>query len=279
MNREIENQKHQVSKMTGASCENCGQLSQNMQDRVSEITTSLEKNRLDSKALSKELTKKTAEYDKITVPISVEDFSLIDQLKNVETEKKVLQKELASKNRVLKIRGESAMNFQKRYDLLRYWEIAFSEQGLIKYIIRNILDFFNERACFYLSFLTKNNFSIKFDDSLTETIYNKGNEVFFESLSGGEKKKLSLATTLALNDLLLLSGKEKSNIVFFDEVGESLDEGGIKGLYDLMGNISNDKKVYVITHNNYLLSLLEDECSVLASTKKNNITKVKSHGV
>ena len=39
---------------------------------------------------------------------------------------------------------------QKRYDLLKFWDVAFSEQGLVRYVIRNILSFFNERANYYM---------------------------------------------------------------------------------------------------------------------------------
>ena len=73
----------------------------------------------------------------------------------------------------------------------------------------------------------------------------------------------------------MLSGKERSNLIFFDEVAESLDEGGVKGLFELLQDISKNKKVFVITHNDYLNSLLEDESENLHVTKKSNITTVQ----
>ena len=84
-----------------------------------------------------------------------------------------------------------------------------------------------------------------------------------------------MSIMLGLNDLLLLSGKERSNLIFFDEVADSLDEGGVKGLYELIIDISSTKKVFVITHNDYLTSLLEDESENLHVLKKSNITTVK----
>ena len=50
------------------------------------------------------------------------------------------------------------------------------------------------------------------------------------SLSGGEKRKINLSVLLALRDLLSFTDKNQLDIIFFDEVAENLDEGGIQGL-------------------------------------------------
>ena len=157
---------------------------------------------------------------------------------------------------------------------MKFWEHAFSEAGLIKYVIRNILEYFNERCNSYLSTMTKGNFVIKFDDSLAETLYNNGVQGHFDSLSGGEKKRVSLAVMLGLNDLLLLTGKDRSNIIFFDEVAENLDADGVKGLIELIHQLTKHKKLFLITHNEYLTSLLEEYSETLKVVKRNNITKI-----
>ena len=86
---------------------------------------------------------------------------------------------------------------------------------------------------------------------------------------------MSLAVMLALNDLLLLTGKARSNVIFFDEIADSLDEEGIKGLYELIQQITASKRLFVITHNDYLASLIEDWSDVLLVKKKDHITTVK----
>ena len=91
----------------------------------------------------------------------------------------------------------------------------------------------------------------------------------------GEKKKVSLAVILALNDLLVLSGKERSNIIFFDEIADSLDDEGIKGLYELIQQITASKRLFVITHNDNLNSLIEDWADTLLVRKKKYITTMR----
>jgi len=187
---------------------------------------------------------------------------------------KIISNQIKAEKRLIRKYGELSTEAQKKYDLMKFWEHAFSEAGLIRYVIRNILEYLNERCNSYLSTLSKGNFIIKFDDSLTETIYNDGVTCHYESLSGGEKRRVSLAVMLGLNDLLLLTGKNRSNIVFFDEVADSLDADGVKGLIELIHQISKHKKLFIITHNEYLSSLLEEYSQTLTVTKRNNLTKI-----
>ena len=212
--------------------------------------------------------------DSLWIPVTSSDFETIEKFKEIDTEIKITKNQIRSEKRLAKKYGELSTQAQKEYDLMRFWEHAFSEAGLIRYVIRNILDYLNERCNSYLSTLTKGGFVIKFDDSLTETIYNDGVECHYESLSGGEKKRVSLAVMLGLNDLLLLTGKDRSNIVFFDEVADSLDADGVKGLIELIHQITKHKKLFLITHNEYLSSLLEEYSQTLTVKKRNNLTKI-----
>jgi hypothetical protein len=70
---------------------------------------------------------------------------------------------------------------------MKFWEIAFSEKGLIRYIIRNILDYFNLRSNEYASILTNGQFSLEFNDELSETIRNNNVETKYISLSGATR--------------------------------------------------------------------------------------------
>ena len=215
------------------------------------------------------------ELGKIKLPIQLQDFDLIEKVKSFEAEIEILKGHIKAQKKTCENHIADMSGAQKQYDLMRFRETAFSEQGLVKYVIRNILSFFNERSNYYLGFLTQGNFSIEFDDLLQETILNKKKPAYFNTLSGGEKKKLSLSVMLALNDLLLLTGKERSNVVFFDEIADSLDEEGIKGLYELIQHITLSKRLFIITHNDNLTSLIEDWSDILEVTKTRHISKVK----
>ena len=173
-----------------------------------------------------------------------------------------IKKELLDKN-----------NLDLGYEVMRFWEKAFSEQGIIKFIIRNVLTYLNEKTNHYLSFLTNSKYFLYFDSELSEKIITGGRETHYISLSGGEKRKINLAVMLALRDLLVFTDKDKTNVIFFDEIAENLDDDGVYGLYLLLENIKKEKNVYIITHNKHLKGLLESSKKILV-VKHNGISKI-----
>jgi len=146
---------------------------------------------------------------------------------------------------------------QDKYEMLGFWDKAFSEKGLIKYVIRTVREYLNEKCNYYLAYLTQGSITLTFDDELVENIEVGGNMRYYISLSGGEKRKVNLAVMLALQSILSVSNGTESNVLFFDEVAENLDEHGIKGLTDLLYELRKDKTVFVITHNPHLASYME----------------------
>jgi len=254
------------------TCEHCNKKPRVIWEQLESDKAELENSYKSRDDLRKKLSKLNSEIDNYHIPIKSSDFELIENLKNIETEIKVIKKQIRNQQTISRKHSVEMEEAQKKYDLMRFWEQAFSEQGLIKYIIRNILEFFNTRSNYYLNILSKGVFSIEFDEILTEYISNGLGEVSFDTLSGGEKKKVSLAVMLSLNDLLRLSGKDKSNIIFFDEVADSLDKEGVKGLCELIDELKEDKKVFIISHNEYLTSIIEDEATELVVKKKQGTT-------
>tara|TARA_R110002020_G_scaffold379488_3_gene590727 strand:- start:2041 stop:3624 length:1584 start_codon:yes stop_codon:yes gene_type:complete len=211
--------------------------------------------------------------EEISIPISSKEFCKILEYKDLcrdEKNYKELKSELSSK---ISVARKIKHSQKKSYDVMRFWEKAFSEQGLVKYIIRNILSYLNDNANYYLSYLTANKYFIEFDEALNEKIETNNKLVQYISLSGGEKRKINLAVLLSLKDLLMFTDKEQMNLLFFDEVAENLDEEGITGLHQLLQEIKSKKKVFVITHNKYLKTLL-DSAPRISIIKSNGCSKI-----
>lgn len=169
------------------------------------------------------------------------------------------------------------LELESLLEVMKFWEIAFSEKGLIRYIIRNILDYFNLRSNEYASILTNGQFSLEFNDELSETIRNNNVETKYISLSGGEKRKVNLAIMLALQDLSSKISRTDCNLLFFDEVCDNIDNPGILAVNNLLRMLESqnpEKKVLVITHNNYLQELLGDTDAVTVRKHK-GISKVR----
>tara|TARA_R110002051_G_scaffold1143_9_gene5855 strand:+ start:20341 stop:21924 length:1584 start_codon:yes stop_codon:yes gene_type:complete len=217
---------------------------------------------------------KTLENSRWSLPITSREFVKVLKYKELcrdETNYEGMKKELLES--IAKAEEEKGYN-KTWYEVMRFWEKAFSEQGVIKYIIKNILEYFNERCNYYLSYLTNSNYFVEFDQELNEKIETADQLIQYISLSGGEKRKINLAIMLGLKDLLLLTDKSHVDLLFFDEVAENIDEEGVLGLHQLLQEIKKNKTIFVITHNKYLKTLL-DSSPRLSIIKKKGISQLE----
>ena len=213
-----------------------------------------------------------------SLPITSKEFSKVLKYKELcrdETNYSEMKKEMIDS---ISIAQKAREENKTWYEIMRFWEKAFSEQGVIKYVIRNILTYFNERCNFYLSYLTNSKYSVEFNEELVEKIETQRRIVQYISLSGGEKRKLNLAVMLGLKDLLLLTDNSHIDLLFFDEVAENIDEEGVEGLYQLLQEIKKTKTIFIITHNKHLKTLL-DSSPRISIIKNKGISKIKArHG-
>jgi len=211
----------------------------------------------------------------IKIPITSSDFKKLEELHSLQASINTLSNLKEEYNLNLSGVYDDKNTVSKEIDILKFWEIVFSEQGFVKYIIRNVLNYFNDRCNHYLSYTTNGKFMILFDDSLQEKVFVNGEEIIFGSLSGGERKKINFAVLLALQGLLGFTNKNKFNLLLLDEVVESIDDESIQGIYNLLLELSQDKLILVITHNVTLKDLLSEHTKI-SLVKKNGITRVKN---
>jgi DNA repair exonuclease SbcCD ATPase subunit len=241
------------------TCKSCntkfdGKLTQEQYDHCKGIVEKWDTKVKEHKQVIKELKR-----DMKRLPCTVSEYQKWSSLSPVDGI-------LADSRRELEQVLELNFNMQDKYDMLGFWDKAFSEKGLVRYVIRTVRDYLNDKCNFYLAYLTQGQITLTFDDELLENIEVGGKLRHYISLSGGEKRKVNLAVMLALQSILSVSNGTESNVLFFDEVAENLDEHGIKGLIDLLYELRKDKTVFVITHNPHLASHME-------SHKKITITK------
>jgi DNA repair exonuclease SbcCD ATPase subunit len=191
------------------------------------------------------------------LPITSAEYASVLELKELLSKEKIYTEQIQELISKISNARNKQIDSHKKYETMRFWEKAFSEQGIIKYIIRNVLSYFNDRINYYLSFFTSQGYYLEFDEELSEKILVSDQLVHYISLSGGEKRKINLSVLLALRDLLSFTDKNQLDIIFFDEVAENLDEEGIQGLHHLLNEIKKTKNVFVITHNKHLKTLLD----------------------
>ena len=256
------------------SCNSCGQ-------KVSDVTTKEELLALEADILPDYdahmfvANNIRLAIDRIKIKIPSSEYKKIEEWQALKAKRESFLRSRRDINSRLKDLEEERKTNARSLDIMKFWEIAFSEQGIIKFIIRNILDYFNDRITYYLGYLTNGQYRLIFDDTLEEKVYIGGSQTYYMSLSGGERRKINLAVLLALHDLLSLTDKEQSDILFFDEVTENLDEESTNGLYILLQELKKKKTIFLITHNDSLKSML-DSSQELVVRKSNGVTKLEN---
>lgn len=167
--------------------------------------------------------------------------------------------------------------------LLRELEIAdavvkvFGPAGVRAQILDTVTPFLNERTADYLSALSDGSITACWS-TLTRTAAGDLKEKFsidvtnarggdsFLSLSGGEKRKVRLATALALQDLVASRATQPIDLFVGDEVDDALDAAGLERLMVIMERRARERgTVILISHNS-----LSDWCD--------NVTVVRKSG-
>ena len=266
-------------------CKTCKKVYTKKQTQKNITTLNRKRDKLlkDIEKLNKSIKIKEPKISKLRSKINQKQWLELKEKETLFLTQKKIRDEYNEILEKKKAKEDEKHNAEVNYEVMRFWEKAFSEQGIIKYFIRNILDYLNFKTNEYLSILTNNQFVISFNEELEETIKNNGRMLPYMSLSGGEKRKINLSVMLSLQSLLSYTSKEQSNIIFFDEIAENMDEDGCVGIHNLLKSLkSEDKTIFLITHNAHLKSLL-DGCQILTIQKKNGESKVldesQSHAI
>ena len=179
--------------------------------------------------------------------------------------KSVIQKQgrVAEINKELKEVEEEGSYFQ-------FWKDGFSRGGIRSYLLDKVIPFLSERANNYLGILTDGGIQVRFNSrkqlSTGEWRENFNVEVFntqasdtYEGNSGGEKRRIDLAISLAINDFIASRSGKRLNILLLDEVFENIDETGVYYVVKVLEELAkNRSSVFVITHHDSLASYFNE---------------------
>lgn len=154
-------------------------------------------------------------------------------------------------------RQEAEINLVLHKDALD----VFSPAGVRAQILDTVTPFLNERTAEYLGQLSDGNITATWQ-TLTKNAKGELKEKFtidvasttggdgFKALSGGEKRKVRLATAMALSDLVASRATKAIPLAVYDEVDSGLDETGLERLMDVLEAKARSKgTVLVISHN------------------------------
>ena len=178
----------------------------------------------------------------------------LPMLANLAKEKKTLKMEIA------KAKSELAEAEQNR-DVLDALKGVFGPAGVRAHILDTITPLLNDRTARYLDFLSDGKLSAIWT-TLATTKKGEVKEKFnievknsiggerFESLSGGEKRKVRVACCMALQEVVASRATKPISLFVADEVDHALDEAGVERLIALLNEKATTcGTLFVISHN------------------------------
>lgn len=161
----------------------------------------------------------------------------------------------------------------------RHYKEVISEllkdTGIKTKIIRQYLPVMNKLINNYLHTL---DFFVSFelDENFNETIRSRHRDDFsYASFSEGEKQRIDLSLLFAWRQIAKMKNSANTNLMILDEVFDaSLDIDGIDNLLKIMNTLSEDTRVFVISHKQDLLEGRFER--KIEFERRNNFTKIKS---
>ena len=160
-----------------------------------------------------------------------------------------------------------------------FWVTAFGDSGIRKFVIEGIIPALNSRIAYWLQYLIDGKIKLEFNNELEEKIERNpsdGDPFVYHVMSGGERRRLNLAVSQAFAYVMSLNSGVCPSVVFLDEVTTNIDPIGVNGVYNMISELSKDRKVFITTHDQNLLELLEG-CQTINLEKRAGFTNIKKN--
>ena len=162
-------------------------------------------------------------------------------------------------------------------DMLEYEQVVkmYSNSGVRSIVLDNITPYLNEQANKYLAILAgstiqinlttqKENKDGSISDKFEVEVYNASGGSDYKSASAGERKRIDLAISFALQDLVIKQNNTSVNLLMLDEVFENLDEVANENVITLLEEKAKEvDSIFVITHNEQLKGLFSNKVTVV----------------
>jgi DNA repair exonuclease SbcCD ATPase subunit len=261
------------------------------QNKLKEMKSQIEEKIIDLDSKSEKLRKSFLEHSKVKEPrandneiaIKQKIEEIMEHIKKTESDKDspfkdILQndeQELKKIKNLVEEKKEKIKSLEEKIPYYDYWISGFGEQGIRKWIIEGIIPDLNKRINYWLQFLIDNVITLNFDNELQEKIERNppdGDPYIYYAMSTGQRRRLNLAVGHSFAYITELSSDSVPSLIFLDEVTTNVDPSGVVGIYKMIRELAESKQVFVTTHDQDLIKMLETE-SKLKLVHENGFTK------
>lgn len=173
-----------------------------------------------------------SEYSKLIASIKISNAEI-----EINNKIDVINEEL------IKLKSEY-INKKHDYDMYSELSIIFNDDVIRKDMVKNIIKPLNDNLNYFLKEINSP-YHAKINDDFGVSIFERRiNEIDPETLSKGEDKKINLA--IALSYIKTSLDKKMSNILFLDEVFDSMSVINIDLLLDILKKLAKETSTNII---------------------------------
>jgi len=151
----------------------------------------------------------------------------------------------------------------------RFWVTGFGDSGMKSFIFDLVCSSLTSKANRYVGIMTDGMVSIVFTtqtklksgevrERFSCDIITNGERIPYESYSGGEKTRISLAVDLALSDVMSDYYGSQFNVAVFDEQDLYMDNKGRTSYMNLLKEVAQRKRVFVVAHDDVFKGAFSD---------------------
>lgn len=151
-------------------------------------------------------------------------------------------------------------NIQEQALLLDKARQVYSPAGVRSHILTSVTPFLNAQTAEYLNTLSDGNIVAEWStmestkkgewrDKFNISVRKIGASKTFQTLSGGEKRKVRIACSLALQDLVASRASKNIELFIGDEIDDALDTAGLERLMGILEAKARERgTVMIISH-------------------------------
>ncbi|MHB4787661.1 AAA family ATPase [Klebsiella pneumoniae] len=151
-------------------------------------------------------------------------------------------------------------NIQEQALLLDKARLVYSPAGVRSHILTTVTPFLNAQTAEYLNTLSDGNIVAEWStmestkkgewrDKFNISVRKIGASKTFQTLSGGEKRKVRIACSLALQDLVASRASKNIELFIGDEIDDALDTAGLERLMGILEAKARERgTVMIISH-------------------------------
>ncbi len=205
--------------------------------------------------------------------------SLVQDLSSISNETSHLDQDIERADNRLQELKQKLDELKHKISVLDAIKFIVSEEGVKSYIVRKILQLFNNKIMYYLQKMDANCCCIFNEYFEEEIVDEKGKMCSYFNFSGAERKNIDLACLFAFMDIRRLQGNVAYNFSVYDELlDSSLDERGVDLVLELLRSRVEqyNECAMVISHRKESTSIgshYKNPGEVIYLEKKNGITR------